>query len=258
MRVIETDRHIIFAASKCGTSTFLGIQNSEEYRIFSKLGCPYRKQINLCKKLLHKNKSKKELIICIRNPEERFVSGLYEVVFKQNSLTLVEQLAITNTNANTFSDVMNAYTKTSFWNKILYVFFQGGFPKQWQNGVLFNSQVELFCGNWLSHANVIKKYAKEIDNNYKIIDTSNLSKWLADENIPVLNNNDKDDIFYYLPIVKSTYKNIKDLYDGDSIFKAFTDAFKNSPPDVKENFKSYLKEEKNIYSKLLLESYQTK
>ena len=131
-------------------------------------------------------------------------------------------------------------------------------PNQWQNGVLFNYQVELFCGNWLTHANVIKEYAKEIDHSYKIIDTSNLSKWFADENLPVVNKNDKDDIFYYLPKVKSTYKNIKDLYDGDSIYKAFYDAFKTCSPEVKENFKSYLKEENILYSKLLLESYQTK
>ena len=256
MRVIETDKQIIFAASKCGTSTFLGLQDSEEYRIFTTKGCPYRKQINLCKKLLHK--SKKELIICIREPEERFLSGLYEVAFKQNCLLLIEQLVDSNADTSTISDVFNAYTDIKFWDRTLPVYLQSAMPLYWQNGILFNYQAELFCGNWLSHADSIKEYAQDTGYNYKIIDLSNLSKWLSEENLPILNKNEKNDIFYYMPKLKSAYKNNKDLYDSDSIFKAFADAFYNCPPFVKENFERYIREEKNMYSKLLSEAYQTK
>jgi len=253
MFIAKTNKQIFYCSGKCATHTISSIPGII-INTPTKFTLNLREEaVSIAKKLLVSKNRNCELIFLIREPKDRLISGLYEVIFKRTFLVWIEYLALSEESENNLQELLKIFTDELFWSMALDRYFRLT-PHKWDSDTVFDSHREKYhYGNWLSDVLELIEYADSIKWKWTTLDISNLDNFLSSKNIEYTTKNTKNDIFY-IPKYKGVSKKIDELYNGEQIFKAFMSALNNMPSNIQENLKNYISKEQKIY-KLLLEKY---
>lgn len=228
MRLIETEQFLFYTAGKICTNTLFSIPGANEpsphsgKRIRSTAMNAVRTQ---------KNCSEKQIVILIREPIDRFYSGLFEMLVKTIARPYIREIIAQDLD-------LSFLTNSEMWADY-YLDCNQLISGSWEANNEFDGPWwQYHIGNWLSDADVIScEFGDTI-----ILDHVNLSKFLNNHNITYTIKNKRDHFFQN-----------QGTEFAEQVFTAFKDGI-NSMPKKRRQILSYLQNENEIYNRLLSRS----
>jgi hypothetical protein len=227
MQGFENDKFIFYTAGKIGTRTLMYTEGMTDITPLEDIHFSLRKEV-LDFIISKRESTGKKLVILIREPLLRFHSGLFEIIAKCLGGPFIKQMLSQG------GDI--SFIKSSvFWGTYIEHCLRFS-PKVWLPHKDFEGhRWQYHIGNWLHDAET----ASEIFTDSIIVNITDLSNFLVDNNIPNSHLND------YSNIVPSEYQ-----YDTKEVFDAFIQGLKTRPNRVLQ-YNNYLISEKECYERLI-------
>lgn len=225
MFILETASEIFYTSGKTGTRTLLTIPNSKEK---DSLKYPISKPIT----------------ILIREPYQRFVSGLFEINIKSNFhiFSKYSQIHL----ENNFPNIIPMFYDQNLWLELVNDSMKK-VPKLKLGQRLSTIENDFHIGNWLDRANKNRLYW----HNHKIVDISDLTDYLNSKNYQFTIQNSIHDFMLSRLISTKIVKSLGLKIDVIKIKAAFKSAVDQC--DRIDEIKNYLSNETILYNKLFKE-----
>lgn len=210
---------LFIATGKCGTSTLWDLPgNRTDFFDTSNV----LKEVN--RRLLDNPKYK--LFIIIREPRQRFLSGLYEEVAERMVKPVIQTMQLER------AEYANAVSQQKFWTENIrnYFFLTGTCLPDRQSA----SSYAYHAGNWLYIVGYLLSALPQL----QVVELNQFSKLLTALGLPALNINQSADKFNW---ISNDFKN-KDLV------KLFEQSYYDSEPRFLQKIETYLEQELQLYT----------
>lgn len=248
MFLAQTPSHIFYTAGKIGTQTLMSIPDIYSIDIATKsYSHNLRKDTAIAIKRLLINDSR-NITVIIRDPDSRFISGLYEITAKEIYGSLVVSQATLGAGIDAVKATVDLFYKTEFWEVALDKTLRLR-PSIWQDQ-LDGYRWQFHVGNWLEDVTHLLNHAAQIGRNITIVDITDLSKYLKHHSLDFDHHNSYDSMMWRLRLIPG-YDNFYSSIDQQRIRAAWTEAYHNTNKDLLEVFNQYLKPERNLYKALM-------
>lgn len=240
MFLAVTDQHLFCCTGKIGTRTILSLPNAVNLQSTQYKCDEIRKQTN--KKILSilSTNPNLKLVVVIRDPIKRYLSGLFEIIGKpviENFLNVASNEGQTK---SFIDNCMLVFQSQEFWIHTLAHYYNMA-PQNWDpKSNIPAYKWDFHVGNWLIVADKLQSTY-----NCDIIDITNLSEFIFNcYNIKKHPENTYEEFVNYLNEFAETPIQI------NSIFNSFVSAHECIPEYRKNIVSDYLIEEQQLYNKL--------
>lgn len=247
MYVSLSDRHIFYAAGKCGTQTLNFVDGIEQV-CPNGIGSLSLRQHAM--REFHKLQVKKNLpLVCvIREPEDRLQSGLFWVIAKQLFSTPFHTIINNNYGDQRFLDYAEVLYQSSFWASSMERYLRATNAVWRTDRELESMRAQYHYGNWLNDVHTLKDTVK----NCTVVDIKNLTKFLQSNNYKVSTRNTASD-FIEGRFLRDPEKRIhyNSLLDMPKMIDAFKKGWHLQDPIILDKVHKYLEPEIKLYQDLI-------
>ena len=194
------------------------------------------------------------VVIVIREPRDRFFSGLYEIIAKQLYISSLIKQAELGVEPDIIQRQIEIMYDPHFWHEILLRSLLLR-PQVWiRDKELQSIQWHFHLGNWLADANQVFNNLTSLQKSVKIVDISNLSSFFIAHGLPNIEKNKKENLFEGLQHLSDPYKNIANNTDSNKIYNSFISGYNMCHHTDHQRFDEYLEVECKIYKDLISKS----
>lgn len=247
--------HIFYSAGKVATQTLLSIEYKTNLLRRGQT-MPLLDTVDLRKECLVQMKflmmrDSSNVSVIIRNPKDRFYSGLYEIIAKKIYGSNIEHACLEGLSATSAKELIELMYNTNYWSNCLDDALRHR-PAQWISSQGLGSQRwQYHVGNWLSDVYEVLDYARLFERNIKIVDVNSLSQHLNDLHLAFEIKNEKSSMMRKLGTMSQEYKELHASIDHKKIQTAFMSALSSVDSSILDSFDQYIKPEQEIYNNLL-------
>lgn len=258
MFIGKTPNHIFYSAGKTGTQTICSIPSMVQ--VVPIVGHTVHLRASALKeiaRIMATNNAKRmatPVTVIIREPESRFISGLFEIIAKQTYAPWIELQVRAGVDPILIAPQMDLWINPEFWDMAFDRILRLA-PTTWEpDKELHSERWQYHVGNWLNDISVVEQYALELNNPITIVDISQLSLHLDSLGIENKHWNKSSSMLHRLARDFPGYEHLYQKMDHAAINTAFRAAYNRLDTRILAQFEHYLLEEKEIYKQLVSKS----
>ncbi len=246
MFVLDTPTQIFYSAGKIATQALRTIPDSKQ--LFPKPTTNLLRPAalrNIKQKLISDPRS---ITVLIREPRDRFMSGLFELIAKHIYSPFIEFQISSKVDSEVLSKQIDVFYNSKWWDMAFDRCLRLA-PHSWINNVeLDSSRWQYHVGNWLEDVIELEKIAISLDKSINIVDIINLDSYLNSLGFTFRKRNRRR---HFLFALNDKYTELYTSIDHRAIEIAFNEAYSRIAIDLHSKFENYIETEVIIYNTIL-------
>lgn len=257
MFVLKAANIVFYSAGKIGTQTLSSIPvDPSRVQLAPLMGMKVQEATteNLRR---HASAQMKRMIVAnckavavIREPNSRFVSGIYEIIAKQVYGTAVEAHARITNDVDAVRSHISAFYSPKFWDLALDRCLRLR-PRTWISDIELDcTRWQYHAGNWLADVVTVQEIAASLGKTVDIVDLPQLTGYLTQLGIEHTHANKRSNMMYRIAEISNEMAQLYATVDHNAIQTAFNTAYERIDHRTAAQFNNYLAPETELYLQL--------